>query len=333
MNVRRWARIVAQVTGALLMIVGGALVLGWLVGRVCSDRYGWSQWLAWIPTPAMLPAVALGLAGSLAPGRKTFRRRRRVRAWVLAGLLIAAYFSLVEHHLLRFGRPSTDGVHVTNWNLSTRSSDGQQVLAADQLFDRLGDINILLGSWRIRRIEGLHEQLGDEWTYRHAAGFGLITSLPIVELRPLVANDGIRVALFHVDATARIGRRLVIYAVDLPSDPKLGRYRVAAELRRLLAETNAPPPDVVVGDFNMTRGGAALRRSFPGFRHAYADGGHGYGATFPRQTPWYHIDHILVGDDLRAARYDLIDVGLGRHLMQRAMITADGQAASPVRSD
>ncbi len=41
------------------------VVAAWLLGRLVSDRYGWSQWLLWIPTPAVLvvAAIALGVAG------------------------------------------------------------------------------------------------------------------------------------------------------------------------------------------------------------------------------------------------------------------------------
>ena len=45
--------VLALMQWALLMATG-AIILGWLVGRILTDRFGWSQWLWWIPTPVVL---------------------------------------------------------------------------------------------------------------------------------------------------------------------------------------------------------------------------------------------------------------------------------------
>jgi len=96
---------------------------------------------------------------------------------------------------------------------------------------------------------------------------------------------------------------------------------VAVRVRRLLDESSAPAPDVVVGDFNMTRDGTALNRIFPDLHHAFNEGGHGYGATFHRRFPLFHIDHVLLTGDLQCSRYDIIDGQVGRHRAQVAWIT------------
>jgi endonuclease/exonuclease/phosphatase family metal-dependent hydrolase len=84
----------------------------------------------------------------------------------------------------------------------------------------------------------------------------------------------------------------------------------------MLESVAAPPPDIVVGDFNMTRGSASVRTLFPGLTHAFDQAGRGYGATFRRGFPLYHLDHTLLADTVQATDYALVDLGIGRHLAQ-----------------
>ena len=86
--------------------------------------------------------------------------------------------------------------------------------------------------------------------------------------------------------------------------------------RRRLDSTAAPPPDIVVGDFNMTRGSASVKALVPGLAHAYDQAGRGYGATFRRDFPLYHLDHTLLSGTLTATDYAVVDLGIGRHLGQ-----------------
>jgi endonuclease/exonuclease/phosphatase family metal-dependent hydrolase len=143
----------------------------------------------------------------------------------------------------------------------------------------------------------------------------VLTRLPIVALRPLVAVDDLRAALLVVEAEG-FGRPLVILLVDMPSEPMLPRMELALRLARLLRDADAPAPDLVVGDLNITRGSASLGALFSDLRHAYDEAGHGYGASFHRRFPLYHIDHMLLGPTIHASRYDLIDTGVGRHRVQ-----------------
>ncbi len=64
LGVQRLVRIAATTLGVICTTVAVVGVLGWLIGRIASDRYIWSQWLLWIPTPAVLMATLLGLAGA-----------------------------------------------------------------------------------------------------------------------------------------------------------------------------------------------------------------------------------------------------------------------------
>ncbi len=167
-----------------------------------------------------------------------------------------------------------------------------------------------------RNVQRVEQELGEPLQTVTVWPFMVLTRLPVLEVRSLVANNGIRIALFRLDATAELGRPITICAVDLPSDPKRPRHEIARTARRILEDLEAPPPDIVVGDFNMTRGSASVKTLFPGLAHAYDQAGRGYGATLPRGYPLYHLDHTLLADTVQATDYALVDLGIGRHLAQ-----------------
>ncbi len=289
---------------ALVMI----LLFAWLIGRIASDRYAWSQWLLWIPTPVAIAAGLLGALGSLG-------HRRLILVWAIVAVLIAAYFTGFEHRLIRAHGTESSGLRIAFWN-GTTSSDGDHTKLNDALLALDADLMILTNAGHHHRYERLTASLGDDGKRIGFQPFMIFTRLPLLEYRSLVSNDGIEVRHLLLDATAQIGREVSIYAIDLPSDPRIGRMNVAKRLRSLLASADGPPPDIVIGDFNMTRGGAALHTAFPDLQHAYDQAGHGYGATYPRAFPLYHIDHVLLDETLQAQDYRLVNPGVGRHVIQ-----------------
>jgi hypothetical protein len=138
----------------------------------------------------------------------------------------------------------------------------------------------------------------------------------------------------EIDASEVLGRTIIVWLIDLPSDPSIARRDVAALVQARLAvldgewrasETRAfdglPPPDLVAGDFNMPRGSAALSRLTSGLTHAHAQAGWGPSATYRTPRPFWHIDHLFVRSPLRAARYEVRDLGSSTHRAQMAVIT------------
>ena len=302
--------------GVVGLTVAASLVcMAWLLGRITSDRYGWSQWLLWIPTPAVMVAAAIGLALACRPSGIAGRRRRRVMAWAAVSAAILVYFAVFEHRLLP--RPSA-GAGALRLVHGSVQAGGRRVVSrfGESLIDLDGDVTIVNSVLPDRGVGRLRDQLQGLGTSALAWPFVLVTRLPILEARPLVANAELRVAVFRLDATATLGRILTVYAIDLPSEPRRSRADVARDLRRILDQTDSEPPDVVVGDFNMTRNSAAMTIAFPELEHAYDQAGWGYAASFHRGFPLYHIDHTLVDETLRAVDYELIDIGMGRHLVQ-----------------
>ncbi len=295
--------------GALAAAVATVTLLAWLAGRILSDSYGWSQWLLWIPTPAALAAVLCGLLAAIRPEGMPGVRRRRLALWAAVGLTVGFYFGIIEHRLLT-RTASAEGLRIVHWTCDRDELPDDLLLAVDC------DLAILTNPPRARPHEGLLESLSPDSTNITIFPFTLISRLPILEARPLIWSDELHVALFELDATGVLGVSIRLFAIDLPSDPGMPRMEMARRLRRLLDETAAPPPDIAIGDFNLTRGSAALRVIFPSLEHAYEQSGAGYAASFPRRMPLYHLDHSLLGERLRATGYMLLDPKLGRHRVQ-----------------
>jgi hypothetical protein len=331
----RWRRIVrwaGVIAGWGVSIIAAASIVAWLVGRVLTDRYGWSQWLWWTPTPAAIGLALLGVAASLRPARTPRRRRRRLVTWTAVFAALAGYFSIIEHRFLAQREPVTDAtaLRIAHWNLA-HPNDRQSPLYVQGLNRIDGDVIVLTSANDVPRSDDVRARFGDGWTIRGLGVFQIITRLPIRSVEHVHLGgelDRVFISVVVLDASQSIGGELVVYLVDLPSELWRPRAMIASEVTMLLQGAESPPPDIVVGDFNMTRGSASIARMFPGTRHAFDEAGTGYGATFPRGRPFLHIDHILLGPRVAALAYDLIDPGAGHHVAQAATIVAR-RAASP----
>ena len=296
------------------VVVAGVCV-AWLIGRIVSDRFIWSQWLLWIPTPAVLLAVATVLALAFRRSDTPDRCRRRLIAWGVTGGVLLVFFGFFEHRFLRStpeGVATLRLVHASVHATGPRVLDtyGQGLTALD------GDVTIVSSLLPLRNISRLIERFDDLGEPVTVWPFVMFTTLPVLEARSLLANADLRVAVYRVDATTTLGRVVTIWVIDLPSDPRRSRRDVARRARSILDQLTTNPPDVVVGDFNMTRGSVSLATVFPDLSNAFNEAGRGYGASFHRNLPLYHIDHTLLAKTVQAVNYDVVDIGIGRHLVQ-----------------
>ena len=305
------------------------VVLLWLIGRIVTDRFGWSQWLWWIPTPLAICAGIVALLASFRKAKNASRRRWRIRRWCIGVFAIVIYFGAVEHRMWR-GSPDIRGdgtISIAHWNCTTPPGTLTAEVVTSRLIAMDADITVLTGDARLLHDEAVINSLARGGS---PVGFGtvsMVSRFPVVSIQTLVATQGAFISAVTLDATESLGRSIVVYMVDMPSDPHIGRMQLAKQIRALLDGLNAsdappPPADIVVGDFNIPRGSASLSVLFPGLSHAFAKAGHGYGATFHREWyfPLYHIDHTLVAPSMLAVRYDVVDTGVSRHCAQKAWI-------------
>lgn len=330
-RLKRFAFRAIALTVWLFRVLVFLVVFAWLIGRVFSDRYGWSQWLWWIPTPAAVAAALLGTLASLRAGRAPRVRRNRLLRWALVFFAIVLYFAAIEHRLFR-SAPNVAGatggeLRIAHWNLG-RGLRTPSDMVLQQILATQSDVVVITNPIYDITDQAWMDQFAPGHRTFTAINMAVISRLAIRDVRLLIAVDHIVIVQVEIDATEQLGRPIVLYLVDLPSSPKIGRCELARRVRRLLDDPanyggTAPlQPDIVIGDFNITRGSASLAKLFPTLRHAFNEAGHGYGASFHRQFPLYHIDHILIGNQLRAIDYRLIDPQMSRHRMQVAQVAA-----------
>src|ERR1051325_10366985 len=99
------------------------ILLIWLIGRVASDRWTWSQYLLWIPEELLLACAVLPwlLAWPLARVSKSPGARRLSRVAALSCALLAAHLLLVHWRLtncLTRSAPGSGAFRILNWNVT-----------------------------------------------------------------------------------------------------------------------------------------------------------------------------------------------------------------------
>ncbi len=319
----------ATVQWALLVAVG-SMVLAWFLGQILTDQYAWSQWVWWIPTlgAMVLALVWVGIAAIPLAWRGRWRKRGMC-AGLLTFAVIAGHFVFVEHRFVSFGSRDAQSaleagkaITIVHWNLGQTPIPRERAAHAQALIDLRGaDIMILTAPHGIMWHKSLQNYLREGEQMIHLGKFTIITRFA-VGVPSFVRQDlDQRITALPIDTREELGRGIVVWMVDLPSSPFVPRMQTVRELRGLIDERCLEAPDLVLGDFNIPRGSASIDALFSGLHHAYADSGFGYSATFERSTfPLWHIDHILLGPNLRALDYEVIDTEIGRHHAQRTVV-------------
>lgn len=341
----------------LCLAAAGLVLAAWAVGLVASDRWLWTQYLAWVPEEWTLAVAFLLWVPGWGLGRLARSPRRRAAAVVGLGCaVVALHLAVSEWRLpnaLTRRAPSGPSLRLLHWN-ATAVERTEQITGP--VLAQRPDVAVLVNphsrvSWR-EVIESFGRPVGLIWEN----GFVILSRTPIIRhgsmwlgLQPQQQGrwtDPGRALYMELDTTATLGRTTVVWVVDLPSDFKLSRWILAKNAAAAIAAwpgpesvhdaaggvtrrdvaPGFPPPDVVVGDFNIPRGSVSLGMLAPGMENAFDQAGYGYAATWPRHgsgigIPIWHLDQMFVGrggGGVRAARYDIIDPGFGYHQMQAA---------------
>jgi len=293
----------------LVFSVALFVVLVWLCGRLLSDRWVWTQWIAWIPSIAVATTLGMTTAALALLHQK---KKALITSTIL--ITVTAWIMLVENHVLSVARSEGD-LRIVAWTMSHPKKEVAE-LSAQIVVELDADITLLTHGWYVRSQPVIKEWLGKQGKRLISGPFTLLTTLRPIEVRTLVASDGIFISMYRLDTKEQLGQELVLYAVDFPSGFTESRIRTARRAKRLLRQVGAPPPDIVLGDFNMTRNSKSIRRLFPTLTDAWDHAGIGWSSSYHRAFPLYHIDHTLICDDLHAVLYELVNPELGRHCVQ-----------------
>ncbi len=285
----------------------------WLLGNLISDRWGWSQWLAWIPTPVVL--VLLITTFFITFISKCKKMSAFVTVIFTTSLL---WFVFIENKFFA-DTTSQQGFKIVGWTMS-HPKEAVSKESADQLIKLNGDITLLTHGWHVRGEHSIKEWIGEDNKRVISGPFTLLTKLKVIEVQTLIASDGVYLSMFTIDTTKQLGKPLVLWAIDLPSSLATIRMNTASRVRRILDSIEYKRPDVVLGDFNMTRNSYAIKTMFPTLIEASDIGGIGLIASYPANFSLYHIDHILLSKAFNCSSYEVINPGIGRHRVQIALI-------------
>ena len=158
------------------------------------------------------------------------------------------------------------------------------------------------------------------------------------------------VAFVTLDTIDRLGRETTIWIVDAPSDPFVARDRIMGALARSVRGWNGPvrapdalgrwrrlepdtagfpAPDLIIGDFNATRGSRSIRRLVGDRAESHAAVGIGPDRTFHTLLPLWAIDLAYAGDGWRWVRSATLTVG-GPH--RAVLVEAEAPVPAPSRA-
>lgn len=351
----------ALAAGAWVWAAGAWGLLGWwMLGRGLSDRFTWSQWALWTPTELVvalmgaLIAIVWAIRTLTGTGRTRGRTLRIVWAAVLAWLILVPWRAWVPIGRALFGTPAP-AMTVMFWNAN--AVDGPTLHKA--LPDRPLDLLIIVNAdprvdWTL-----VSQQVGDGATAKGLGRAKIITKHQILRWGSTSLGLAGRVqgtrqegrwtdsgwaGFFEIDTADELGETIVVWVIDLPSDPSIPRVsmtRAAADAIHdwvgpamtmidgtptvhPLDAPGFPEPDIIIGDFNIPRGSWSLAAITDPLANAWTDGwmglglGGGYGplGSWPRTRPVFHIDQTFLARDLRSCSYELIDLGVGMHRAQ-----------------
>jgi hypothetical protein len=298
---------VRRTVGWIALALGATLLVAWLAGRVLSDRWTWSQWLLWMPTLTLAPAFVLTGSGLALLGV-----RRRAVAIVLVAAMLGPIGELID--LWRPGTlhaPAPGALRILHWSAGPTMTS---TAALEQLIHQTDPhVVIVLGARQAAAGAAL-EDWGAVPGPLPRGEFMVFSTLPVLRCRSLARSRDIQ--LVALDLAWAPGAPFRMLLVDMPSDLTRNRWAVAAQARDLIDRTVNAPPDLVVGDFNMTQQSRALRSILPDWQVVWPDGGHGWGGTWPRSVPMWRIDHVLIPPGFALPSIQVIDPGTGRHRAQ-----------------
>ncbi len=381
-------RVLPWTARGLALLGLGALGV-FAAGRVLTDSTHWSQYLWWVPGLWSVGLAWVLWGVSVLAGRAALRTGGLMaRPLLLAGCVAAGvWLAFGEWNLHRAavgvrGEPRERTLRVLHWNQSggygmadsggvIAGAGADLVVVVNARYDRFrGETVGAMAALSPPGETALRLSGGVETTGRPghfvSLGHAMVASrlrilrAGMVSLAPPDGADGTWrtardpgfVLWLELDPGERfggLGRPLVVWAVDLPSDPSLWRDEVMARARGVIEAwegpalaandrgrwrstgevTRVPEPDVVVGDFNTLRGSASLERLTPGMTGAFGQAGWGWSGSWRPEHPnaavdallglgGWHIDLTLVGPAWRATGYRLLRTRSGAHRAQVA---------------
>lgn len=246
----------------MLLTLAWSVAGAWVLGRICNDRWLWSQFLYWLPSlPVALFAGSVGI-GCWFFWKQSKDRRLRSALWTIAlAGAIAAYALIAQMHIERAfssrapGAPSEARLRVLAWNPSRRHLPAMGALLAGRTLDLL----LLANAPFDQPMDDLRGVLGDGYSLARTWRLTVASRYPIMRwgVVPLgiegsrprffrwsgggsVIVDRGEAMIIELDTTATLGRVSTVWFVDLPSDPRIHRETMLRTARNALDNFAGP---------------------------------------------------------------------------------------------
>lgn len=359
-----WRRI-ARITAASILIAAG---IAWVLSRVFTDRFAWTQPVWWVPSPVLLAPLWLAGLWTTITIARLYRRAGRHGgasargAWCRVLVSLAALGSLLTVVIHELGLHRAVPLVSAHDASSATSPDVCRLIFWNQAGQEAGEIApafleheptvLVLANRHSSTMTGdLARAFAETGRVYPAVGwpFDVFSRWPVLQWG--TTSIGLEGRSRGGDGQTRRdsgwagwyeletpGGPLVIWAIDLPSDPRAHRMPLAREAGRSIAEWQGaartrdgdgysfgrleqpgfPAPDVIVGDFNIPRGSASLGVFLDAacagpMRDSFAVAGVGWDRTWPRALPIWAIDHCFVAEGIGVRSWTTDDPGIGGH--------------------
>jgi hypothetical protein len=246
----RWIERAGGLAAQAAAAVAWAAIALWLAGLLLGDRWPWSQWVAYIPRPALVFAAAAALGARALLARAAMRppggRARRLAPGACVGVMLL-HLALLDWRLYRALAPdppaSTQAIRLLAWNPSW-----ERVSAFDErVLEHRPEIAVITLPHYSADMVALRRGMAEHTYAVRSPTFVVLSVFPVVRWgythlgvraeqdRPgvlppgLVSVSGGEAAWVELDTRERLGHTTVIWCVDLPSDPFLPRRRAMRE--------------------------------------------------------------------------------------------------------
>ena len=375
---------ICGILSQLCALVAVFVCVMWAIGQVVSDRTHLTQYMYWLATYGVLAGGLVMLLGSrvlaAVAGKREIQGKSckyggRARSalvifiCILAGTLVYEWklWRGVAQLVLPRGQVALGEVRVLHVNPAVSHFD----LFATNVAGYSPDIVCITNRPGNTDWDTLRATVGGVGAMARFMHLTVVSKYPIVrwggtklgvtgaKKRTFVWYQGGEISqdqgegLFvELDSVHELGFNMVVWMLDMPSDPQLARSKTFAQADKTLKEFRGPVyarnkqrldveeapesfppgfpmPDVIVGDLNTPRGSWSMTQVTRGLQHAHDLAGRGPAFTWERRVPFIAIDQAFVSTRFDVQSYSTHDIGGGMHMAQVVDLSAaDAQGIS-----
>jgi hypothetical protein len=281
------------------------ILVGWMLGVFCKDRWFFSKFLYFVPPLAPLLLGLLWLSASS-------NRKTKPVSFVVAGIAgLSLLKILAVDSAWNADLPTgVDPIRLVHWNVSWGLFGGDPIskrIAQDQ-----PDLCVFSEAPKAEVFEEMARQLQPNGQTLHALDLALISRFPFEEGEGIPLRNGrgwwVRIHAPQGD--------FLLAAVDVQSNAFKDRNKPLMDLDSWLSALPADLPLILVGDFNTPRDSVYFTPLRKKLRNAFEIAGWGWPYTWPMPLPMYALDHTWVSPGIQDCSYQLRPALCSDHLRQ-----------------